>query len=283
MADRIRIAVAQTPVTCDPSANGEAVRELMGQARDAGARLVHFPEGAISGYPSGAEAKEALAGWRIDWESVRDQLELTAESAADLGLWVVVGAGHQLTPPNRPHNSLYVISDEGRLIGRYDKRRCSHTEITGWYSPGFAPLTFDIDGFRFGCTLCIEVNFPELFIEYRELGVDCVLFSSFSEDPVFDVLARGHAASQTFWISASVPAQCSAAMAAGVIGPHGSWLDRCPADGTTAMVCVDLDRTDPSLDVALNKAGPWRELARAGQIYEARRVVDPRSADRTRF
>jgi hypothetical protein len=138
---------------------------------------VHFPEGAISGYPSGAEAKQALSGWAIDWASVQDQLEFTARLAADLGLWVVVGSSHRLTPPNRPHNSLYVISDEGRLIGRYDKRRCSHTEITDWYSPGFTPLTFDVDGFRFGSALCIEVNFPELFIEYRELGVDCVLLS----------------------------------------------------------------------------------------------------------
>ena len=283
MADRIRIAAAQSPVTCDPLVNGATVRELMVAARAAGARLVHFPEGAISGYPAGAEAKEALSGWAIDWASVQRQLESTARLAADLGLWVVVGSSHRLTPPNRPHNSLYVISDSGQLIGRYDKRRCSHTEITGWYSPGFTPLTYNVDGFRFGCALCIEVNFPELFIEYRELGVDCVLLSSFSDDPVFDVLARGHAASQTYWVSASVPAQCSAAMPAGVIGPHGSWLDRCPADGTTALACVDLDRTDPSLDIALNKARTWRKSARAGQIYEARRVADARSTDRTRF
>ncbi|MFF4696393.1 carbon-nitrogen hydrolase family protein [Streptomyces chattanoogensis] len=283
MADSIRIAVAQSPVTCDPLANGAAVRDLMVAARESGARLVHFPEGAVSGYPSGTEAKRALSGWSIDWSAVQNQLELTAKAAADLGLWVVVGSNHRLTPPNRPHNSLYVISDGGRLIGRYDKRRCSHTEITGWYSPGFASLTFDIDGFRFGNALCIEVNFPELFIEYRELGVDCVLLSSFSQDPVFGVLARGHAAAHNYWVSVSVPAQCSAVMPAGVIGPHGSWLDRCPADGTAALACVDLDRTAPSLDIALNKARPWRELARAGEIYEARRVADARSTDRTRF
>ncbi|MGW2411749.1 carbon-nitrogen hydrolase family protein [Streptomyces tubercidicus] len=283
MADSIRIAVAQSPVTCDPLVNGAAVRDLMAAARETGARLVHFPEGAISGYPSGTEAKQALSGWSIDWTAIQKQLELTARAAADLSLWVVVGSSHRLTPPNRPHNSLYVISDGGQLIGRYDKRRCSHTEITDWYSPGFAPLTFDIDGFRFGSALCIEVNFPELFIEYRELGVDCVLLSSFSEDPVFGVLARGHAAAHNYWVSVSVPAQCSAALPAGVIGPHGSWLDRCPADGTAALACVDLDRTDPSLDIALNKARPWRELARAGRIYEARRVADARSTDRTRF
>jgi predicted amidohydrolase len=283
MADRIRIAAAQSPVTYDPAANGQELRALMIAAHETGAALVHFPEGSISGYPWGAEAKRALAGWDIDWALVRSELHSTAALAAELRLWTVVGSSHRLTAPNRPHNSLYVISDEGRLIGRYDKRWCSDTEITGWYSPGFAPLTFDVGGFRFGTALCIEINFPELFMEYRELRVDCLLFSSFSEDPIFDVLARAHAASHNYWFSVSVPAQCSAAMSAGVIGPHGFWLDRCRADGMAALVCVDLDRTDPRLDVALNKARPWRTLARTGQIYADRRVTDGRSTNRTSF
>jgi hypothetical protein len=47
------------------------------------------------------------------------------------------------------------------------------------------------------------------------------------------------------------------------------------------VICADLDRDDPSLDVALNKARPWRVTARAGDIYNEARVTDPRSADRT--
>ncbi|GHH73287.1 amidohydrolase [Streptomyces sulfonofaciens] len=284
MAKRIRVAVAQSPVGCDPAANGEAIRGLMVAAGEAGARLVQFPEGAVSGYPSGADAKRVLAGWPVDWDLVRRESERVAALAAELGLWVVMGGNHRLTPPNRPHNSLYVISDEGRLVGRYDKRLCSFTEITDWYSPGFEPLTFEVDGFRFGCTLCIEVNFPELFLEYRGLGVDCVLLSTFSEDPVFDVLAGGHAAAHNYFIGVSVPSRCSAAMPSGVVGPHGSWLTRCPADGTAGLTWADLDRRDPRFAYALDMCRPWRTRARAGDLYEARRVTgDPRSTDRMRF
>jgi hypothetical protein len=32
---------------------------------------------------------------------------------------------------------------------------------------------------------------------------------------------------------------------------------------------ADLDRADPKLDVALNKARPWRRVAREGRIYRA--------------
>ncbi|MCO5999358.1 carbon-nitrogen hydrolase family protein [Actinoallomurus rhizosphaericola] len=279
----LTIAAAQIPVGCDPEANGTVIRETMAAAKAAGARLVQFPEGAISGYPGDRAAKRSLSGWNVDWGAVREQLERVAALAGELGLWAVVGGNHRLTPPNRPHNSLYVLSDQGELVGRYDKRRCSHTEIGDWYSPGFTPCVFDVDGFRFGCALCIEVNFPELFLDYAASGVDCVLFSSYSRDPIFEVLAQAHAAASALWISVSVPAQCSAAMPSGVIGPHGYRLGSCTADGAPGLVCVELNRDDPALDVALHKARPWRARARAGDVYEARRVDDPRSGDRTRF
>lgn len=275
MTERIRIAAAQSPVSDDPAANGEAVRHLMRQAREEGARLVQFPEGAICGYVA-----EPMAA---DPEAVRRQLRLTASLAGELGLWVVAGAVHYLTPPHWPHNSLYVISDRGQPVGRYDKRMCSHTELTRRYSPGFEPLVFDVGGFRFGCALCIEVNFPEIFSDYRERNADCILFSSFSEDPIFEILARGHAAAHNYWTSISVPAHCSTAMPAAVIGPHGYPLARCPANGTPALAITDLDRSDPALDTALNKARPWRTLARTAGHYRARQVDDQRSSDHTRF
>jgi hypothetical protein len=46
------------------------------------------------------------------------------------------------------------------------------------YTPGATPITFEVDGVRFGCSLGIEVHLPEIFIEYERLDVDCVLFSS---------------------------------------------------------------------------------------------------------
>jgi hypothetical protein len=44
----------------------------------------------------------------------------------------------------------------------------------------------------------IEVNFPEIFLDYRERKIDCILFSSFPEDPTFEILARGHAAAHNY-------------------------------------------------------------------------------------
>lgn len=278
-AATLTIAAAQPPVTCDPVANGAAIRTLMRRAHERGAALVQFPEGALSGYAG--QAKQHFAGWTIDWTPLRQQLDATRALAAELGLWVIVGSNHRLIGRHRPHNSLYVISHRGDIVDRYDKRYLSHTEITDLYTPGFTPTTLDIAGYRFGLSLCIEINFPEVFLDYLHQGVDCVLFSSFSDDPLFGVIARGYAATMSQWVSVSVPAQCSTAVPAGVIGPHGAWLAQCAADGSSDLVCVTLDRDVPPLRGALHAARPWRVTAREGTIYHQRRVDDPRSRDRT--
>ncbi|MCU1503823.1 MAG: hypothetical protein JWM12_3177, partial [Ilumatobacteraceae bacterium] len=112
---------------------------------------------------------------------------------------VVRGLMQRAAIAHRPHNSLYVISDQGRIV-RYDKRFCSNTEITQFYSPGFEPVVFDVDGYRFGCSICIEVNFPQLFAEYERLGVDCVLLSAWPVDAIFLTKARAHAAINCYWL-----------------------------------------------------------------------------------
>ncbi|MEU4782179.1 hypothetical protein [Micromonospora sp. NPDC023633] len=124
------------------------------------------------------------------------------------------------------------------------------------------------------------MNFPELWMQQRDLDVDCVLFSTFSDDPIFDTIARAHAAMHGYWVSIALPAQCAPATPSAVIGPHGYPLRHARADGPE-VICVDLNHADPALDLALHKARPWRTTARDGDIYAVRRVIDARSTNRT--
>jgi predicted amidohydrolase len=236
--------------------------------------LVQFPEGLLSGY-----AKEQIQDWAdVDWPAVRDELEQIIALAAELRLWVVLGSAHPLTPPNRPHNSLYVISDQGQLVDRYDKRFCSQTEITRFYSPGTEPVVFDVDGYRFGLMICVEINFPHLFSEYERLGVECLLLSAYPIDSVFEVKARAYAAINSYWVAMSLPAQTNHLMPSGLIAPTGTY-DALLSD--TDLAIADLDRDAPDLHVPLNLARPWRTAALKGDIYRTRRVTDPRSTNRT--
>ena len=74
------MAVAQMPITGDALQNGDTVRTLMHEAAIQGARLIQFPEGALSGY-----AKNPIQSWdEIDWEHVRVELESITDLAKKL-------------------------------------------------------------------------------------------------------------------------------------------------------------------------------------------------------
>jgi predicted amidohydrolase len=292
-AKSVRLAVAQSSVKDDPRnvaalrASGEEMRRLMRQAHEAKARLVHFPEGATC-FPNkrimsvNGPEKVGPSDWgRFEWAVLREELEATKQHARELRLWTVFGSVHQLTLPHRPHNSLYVVSDRGELATRYDERMLSNTKISFMYTPGSMPVTFEIDDVRFGCALGMESHFPEIFIEYERLDVDCVLFSTTGginpDDLTFAAETLGHAASNSYWVSFSVPAQNSTTAPAGIAAPAGHWAARCAADGTPSIAVVDIhiNAGDPRR--------PWRRTARTG-IYEPHKVCDdPRSGSRDIF
>ncbi|OKP64720.1 hypothetical protein BTE77_34330 [Ensifer adhaerens] len=200
--------------------------------------------------------------------------------ARDLGLWTVLGSVHKLTEPHRPHNSLYVISDKGAVATRYDERMLSNTKVSFMYTPGTIPLTFEVDGVRFGCALGIECHFPEIFGEYEQLNVDCVLFSTsggaLANDIAFAAEVQGHASINRYWASFAVLAQPGLTAPSGIVSPDGQWAVRCSGDGPSIVVAdIGRDPVDP--------ARPWRRSARGG-IYDPHIVSDdPRSSSRDMF
>ena len=297
----LRLAVAQTAVRHDPGdrdglrESGREVRAMMRAARDAGARLVHFSEGAIC-FPhkqvmssTGPDGIGAADWTRCDWDTLREELESVAALARELRLWTVVASVHRLTEPHRPHNSMYVIDDRGVVATRYDERYLSATKLAHLYTPGSTPVTFDVDGTRFGCALGMEAHFPEVFAEYERLDVDCVLVSTTGDGAgdgaVFATECQGHAAVNSYWVSFAVPTTSAPAAPSGVLAPTGRWVGRCGADGVRGLDVAVVDLTDPGEDVqtAVSLARPWRRRARSG-LYDAHVVrEDARSDDRSTF
>ena len=277
-AKTVRLAVAQTTFFNDPRdisglrASGIEMRLLMREAYEAGAKLVHFPEGATCSpnkrIMSVNGPKEiGLSDWnRFEWAVLREELDATRKLSRELGLWTVFGSVHQLTQPHRPHNSLYVVSDRGKLVTRYDERLLSNTKISFMYSPGKIPVTFEIDGVRFGCALGMETHYPEIFIEYERLDVDCVLFSTTGESPdaapAFAAEALGHAASNTYWVSYSAHTPQSMTTPSGIAAPDGRWAAQCPRDGTASIAVRDIKRSGSSC-AALEANGAVRHLRTA--------------------
>jgi len=274
----INIATAQSVISKDVAANGHEIRQLMRLAKSQGADLIHFSEGALSGY-----VKSQILDWQeVDWQALERELMLTMQAAGNLGIWVVVGSNHRLTEPHRPHNSLYVFSNEGKLHTRYDKQWCSNSEINDWYTPGQSLGIFELKGWRFGCALCIEIQFPELFLAYSEKQIDCMLFSTYSNNPMFAIQAQGYAASHNFWFSLSNVQQHSQTLTSRMIAPSGEIQEICNSE-SSSFILSTLDPKDARWEIALKYAKPWRKKAREGSIYRSRFVDDPRSENKLAF
>ncbi|MHC5138734.1 MAG: carbon-nitrogen hydrolase family protein, partial [Planctomycetota bacterium] len=157
----IHIATCQFPVSADVEANASHIRTQMRQAADGAADIVHFSECALSGYAS----VDFPSFDRYNWNLLKEKTSEIIELAGDLGIWVILGSSHRLTEPNKPHNSLYLISSEGKLVDRYDKRFCTQIDSDN-YTPGDHFVHFEVNGVRCSLLICFDLRFPEL---YREL------------------------------------------------------------------------------------------------------------------
>lgn len=262
MPESLRIAVAQSTVHQDPTnpdllrASGAEVRRLMKQAAEAGARLVHFTEGAIC-FPSKRIMSElgpdevGASDWsKADWAVLQDELDQITRLSRELRIWTVIPSVHQL-PEARPHNSMYVVSDQGKVVARYDERTLSTTKITWMYTQGKDPVTFEVDGYRFGLALGLDVLFPELFTEYDRLGVDGVLVSystaGVSGHEHIAIQARGTAVNNTYWISLAVPVNPDGGLASSVIDPRGALVAEAAAERTPGIAVTDVHHAEVTM------------------------------------
>lgn len=273
---KAKIATTQSTVSNNIAFNGIEIAGLIRQAKSAGADIIHFCEGALSGY-----TKEQLGKpENIDFNLIRKEIRKIQDLARELSIWVVVGSAHELSIDYRPHNSLYIISNNGDLVNRYDKRKCSHNELQNWYTPGFDTCYFEVNGIKFGCLICIEIQFPELFIQAEKDDVHCILFSSYSKDEIFGIQAQGYAASNNYWISMSIPTNTSQLMTSNFISPDGQVLSKCLKE-VSSIIVTEINTEDERWHLPLKLAKPWRRQARKGDIYLEKQVFDERSELKT--
>ena len=126
--ETIRVAAIQaTPVVLDAEATVDKAVALMGEAADAGATLVVFPECFVSVYPSGAWAAQAATWtescdemWERMWASSVDVsgplVDRLTMACAERGVHLAIGVNEREDErPGSLYNTLLVIGGEGVL------------------------------------------------------------------------------------------------------------------------------------------------------------------------
>ena len=275
----LTIATGQFAVSGDVDANAARIRELMRQAAEQKAEIVHFSECALSGY-----ASVDFGGFdEYDWNKLKSRTEEIITLAGELKLWVVLGSSHPLTPPNKPHNSLYLISPEGRLVDRYDKRFCTEVDLLH-YTPGNHFVFFEINGVRCSLLICFDLRFPELYRELVKHGVQCVFQSFYNarqqgpsvHSEIMRQTMQANAANNGLWASMTNSCGWFSPYPSCFILPDGRIVEQLPDHQEALMVnTVDLNRSfyDPS--------EAFRKLVIEGKLSNGPDICDERSSCRT--
>jgi len=278
----LRIAACQFGVSDSVPYNARTIRQFLHKAKKVDARIVHFSECALSGY-AGTDFPRFE---EYDWGLLKEETQKIMALAGELDLWVVLGSTHPLTEPNRPHNSLYLIGPEGKIVDRYDKRFGTPGDLDH-YTPGDRFVTFTINGVKCSLLICFDLRFPELYRELYKLGVHCVFQSFYNarqkgpsvHTQIMRQTMQCHAATNHFWISMTNSSGYYAPYPSCFIQPDGVIAEQLRANRPGMLVGtvdLNLDFYDPMKG--------FREMAIAGQFTNGNgELDDPRSKDPRAF
>ncbi len=76
-------------------------------------------------------------------------------------------------------NSMFLVSGQGEVIGRYDKMRPTPFELDYGIVPGGVQQLMEWEGLRVGGAICFDTLFPEVFKAQAAQGVDLFLVASY--------------------------------------------------------------------------------------------------------
>lgn len=285
----LRVATCQFSVAGDVGHNRRWVLNQIDEAADKGAQVAHFSECALSGY-AGVDIPTTKD---IDWVALRSATADIVAAAKRTRLWVVLGSTHWLDEKTKPHNCLYIISPQGKVVDRYDKRFCTGkagakpTLDLCHYSPGNRFVTFRVNGVTCGVAICYDYRFPELYRGLKRQGVQ-VLFQSFHnarksvvDDPKYNIwktivpaTMQCRAAENHFWVSANNSTTRPSMWPSFAVRPDGLITGQLRQHRPGVLV------TDMTLDPAFFDApGLWRERAMNSILNSGEVLAHPRSQD----
>ena len=289
---KLKVATCQFPVEADGKKNLAYVLRQMKAAKSRGAHVAHFSELCLSGY-AGVDI-ESMQGF--DWHRLQDAHRQVADLARELKMWVVLGSAHRLSGRHKPHNSLYIIDDRGRLIERYDKMFCvgdrsGKTSDLAHYSPGSHFSVFEIKGVRCGAQICHDFRYDELYREYKKRGVE-LMFHSYHNARMSAAKIRryniwgiivpptmqAYAANNYMWISSNNSSTPASAWPSFFVRPDGIITGKLTNNRAGVLMSM-VDTRAKFYDASES----WRDRAIRGIYHSGKLVQDPRSTKRKAF
>jgi predicted amidohydrolase len=155
----------------DKRANLKTIRAKLREAAGQGARLVVFPECALTGYSF--ESKEEA--WPYVEPLPGPSSEALAADCRSLGVWVVCGLLERDRQNGQFFNACALIGPGG-LVAAYRKIHLPVLGVDRFTSQGDRPFAVhDIGGLCVGMNICYDGSFPESSRVLTLLGADLIV------------------------------------------------------------------------------------------------------------
>jgi deaminated glutathione amidase len=302
---KLKIATSQFPVSELIEENFEHIQKQIREAKIQGCDVVHFPECSLSGY-AGIDFPSFE---NFNWELLRIKSMEILELAKREDIWIILGSTHRLNEPNKPHNSLYIIDNNGKIIDRYDKRFCAgddtyKTNDLAYFSSGNHFTFFDIKGVKCSVQICHDYRYPELYRELKKNNVQVVFHSyhagnmsterkQIMQSPFKHELAEfnfgdtypeqtmpttmvSYAANNYMWISCSNTSAFESCWSCFAVRPDGIITGNLEKNKMGILI-TEIDTEVEFYD----STEFWRERALNGIYYSGEKINDQRSTKRT--
>ncbi len=170
MGSIVKIVGAQiNPVILDVNSNLKKCLEFTRKAANQGAKLVIFPEAALTGYCYSSLEEAIPVAETIPGQSTEEILSLCKE----LNTYVIVGL---IEKEGDKYYNAAAFLGPGGLIGKYRKLHLPYLGVDRFLNHGNLPLTvFDTEIGRIGLSICFDAIFPELARVLTLNGADIVV------------------------------------------------------------------------------------------------------------
>lgn len=150
--------------------NAGIVRHRLRIAAESGARLVVFPECALSGYCHDSR-QETLDG-SLDLSSRHPIINEIIADCRTLNVHAIVGLLER--SGTKVYNAAVCLGPEG-IVARYRKLHLPFLGADRFVDPGdLPPEVFQVEGLRVGMHICYDGGFPELARSLTLQGADLI-------------------------------------------------------------------------------------------------------------
>src|SRR5262245_53119139 len=155
----------------DPAGNLDAILARLREAAGQGARLVVYPECALTGYAF--ESREEA--WPLAEPVPGPSTQRLAAECARLGVWACYGLLECDDSAGGLCNACALVGPRGELW-TYRKIHLPFLGVDRFTTPGNRPFAVrDLGGLRVGINICYDGSFPESSRVLALLGADLVL------------------------------------------------------------------------------------------------------------